>query len=98
MAVFGVALNLADAIMNYGLHGSFQVASTRYCEFEALAADLRLQFVGGTSGDDASLIDDGDLVGKLIGLLQVLRGEQDGGSVGDEGADDLPHAETAARV
>ena len=40
----------------------------------------------------------GDPVGELVGLLQVLRGQEDRDAVGDELADDLPHRAAAARV
>ena len=43
-------------------------------------------------------VDDRDVVGQLVGLLQVLRGQQQRRALADQLADDLPHAEPAARV
>jgi len=37
------------------------------------------------------VVDDRDLVGQRVGLLEVLRGEQDRGAVVDQGAHDAPH-------
>ena len=67
-------------------------------DLDALAADLRLQLVGGAAGDDPAVVDDGDAVGQLVGLFQVLGGEQEGRALAHPVADDLPHAEPAARV
>ena len=41
---------------------------------------------------------DHDLVGELIGLLEVLRREQDIGARGDEGPDRIPQLDAGARV
>ncbi|MGX1484755.1 hypothetical protein RKD45_003831 [Streptomyces griseus] len=48
--------------------------------------------------DDAALVEDGDAVGELVGLVQVLGGEQDRGAPAGEVADDLPELAAAARV
>src|SRR5580704_1870666 len=48
------------------------------------AAGLRLQLGGGAAGDHAAVIDDDDPVGELIGLVEVLRGQQQRDAVGDE--------------
>jgi hypothetical protein len=44
------------------------------------------------------VVDDRDLGRELVGLLQVLGGEQDGDAVGDQGADHVPDLAPAARV
>jgi hypothetical protein len=44
------------------------------------------------------VVDDGDAVGELVGLLEVLRAEQHRGALGDERPDDLPHLVARARV
>ena len=67
-------------------------------DLEALAADDPLEPVGGVVGDDPAVVDDGDLVGQRVGLLQVLGGEQHGRAVGDQVADDLPHVLALGRV
>jgi hypothetical protein len=48
--------------------------------------------------DDAAPVQHSDAVGELVGLLQVLRGQQDADALGDEVADGLPHGVAAARV
>ena len=47
-------------------------------DLDALAADLGLELVGGAPGDDLAVVDDDDVVGEAVGLLEVLRGEQHG--------------------
>src|SRR5207237_9744744 len=60
--------------------------------------DPALQVVGRALGDQATVVEDGDAVGKLVGLLEVLGGEEDGDPRGDEFADDLPHGVPAPGV
>src|SRR5262249_61290042 len=62
------------------------------------ARDLVLELLCGALRDDPTLIEDGEPVGELVGLLQILCGEEDGHAVGDEFPDDLPHGAAAARV
>ena len=61
-------------------------------------AGVGLQLVAGARGDHLPLVQHDDAVGELVGLLQVLGGEQDGGAVGDQLADRAPQAEAATRV
>ncbi|MFB9777453.1 hypothetical protein [Brevibacterium otitidis] len=63
-----------------------------------MPADLGFELIGGACGDDASAVDDGDVVGELIGLCEILRGEQQRGAVTDELADDVPQRQPAARI
>ena len=65
---------------------------------DPVAAELRLELVGGAVGDDPALVDHGDAVGQLVRLLQILRGEQNGRAAADQRAHRLPHLGTAARV
>ena len=67
-------------------------------DLDALAADLRLELVGRAAGDDLAVVDDRDRVGQLVGLLEVLGREQQRRALADEAADDVPHAQPAARV
>ena len=62
------------------------------------AGDPSLQLGRRTDGHDAVLVEHRDPIGELVGLVQVLRGEEDGDSVGDQAAHDLPHHVTTARV
>src|SRR3712207_7462111 len=45
--------------------------------YTTLFRSLRLELVGGAAGDDPAPVDDHHPVGQPVGLLQVLRGEQD---------------------
>ena len=46
------------------------------------AADLALELAGVAAGDDPAVVDDHDVVGQAVGLLEVLGGEQDGRALG----------------
>ena len=67
-------------------------------EPDVSAGDQPLQLLGGALGGDLAVVEHGDAVGEFVGLVQVLRGEEDGDAVGDELADDLPHVVAGARV
>ena len=58
----------------------------------------RLSSAAVPVGHDPAVVEHGDPVGELVGLVEVLRGEEDGDAAGDEIADHLPHRVTAARV
>ena len=53
-------------------------------DLDALAADLRLELVGGAAGDDLAVVDDGDRVGQLVGLLEVLGRQQQRRALADQ--------------
>ena len=61
-------------------------------------AEPRLQRGRCALGDHPSVIDDDDVVGETIDLLEVLRREQDGHAGGDETLDHHPEVETPLRV
>ena len=45
-------------------------------DVEVVAADLALELAGVSPGDDAAVVDDDDVVGQALGLVQVLGGQQ----------------------
>ena len=47
--------------------------------------------------EDPALVEDRDPVGELLGLVEVLRGEQDRGAAAGELADGLPHLQASLR-
>ena len=63
-----------------------------------VAADHRLQLVGGALGDDVAGVDHADALGEAVGLLHVLRGEHDRGAFALELGDHVPQAHAAAGV
>lgn len=69
-----------------------------YDDLDALAADAGLELVGGAACDDASVVDHADVVGEVVRLLQILRGQQQGRTAGDQLLDDLPELLAVARV
>ena len=58
----------------------------------------RLSSSARALGDDPAVVQHRDPVGQLVGLVQVLRGQEDRHAAGHELADDLPHGAAAARV
>ena len=73
-------------------------ARSSTCSSSDLATDLVLQLVGRALGDHGAHVDDGDPVGELVGLLEVLRREQQGRAFVLQLADEVPHVDPAARV
>src|SRR5579871_6794659 len=57
-----------------------------------------LQIVGRAVGDDLAAIEDGNVVGELVGFIEVLRGEEDGDPARDQLANAVPHRATAGWV
>ena len=57
-----------------------------------------LQLGRGALGDHPAVVDDRDAVGEAVGLLEVLRGQQQRGPFAHEVFDDLPQLDAAARV
>jgi hypothetical protein len=79
-------------------HRILHPAPVRNGELDDVAADPALQLLGGACRDDQAVIDDHDLVRQLVGLVQVLGGQQQRGPVGDQRPDDVPHPQPRPRV
>src|SRR3954453_17172209 len=58
----------------------------------------RLELGEGAVGDDAAVVKDRDPVGELLGLVEVLRGQQDRGALSGELAYRPPDLEPRLRV
>ena len=54
-------------------------------------SDRGLELGGRALGDHLAVVDHRDPFGQLVGLVEVLRAEQDGGALGLERADDCPN-------
>ena len=71
--------------------GLLEAVGVGRADGQRLAADDPLEAGRRVVGDHLAVVDDGDLVGERVGLLQVLRGEEDRRAVVDEVAHDAPH-------
>jgi hypothetical protein len=67
-------------------------------EADVAAGDAALELVRGALGDQPAVVEQRDPVGELVGLLQVLGGQEDRDPAGHQVADDLPHGAAAAGV
>ena len=65
---------------------------------EAGAAHLCLELGRRALGDLAAPVDDGNPVREAVGLIEILRGQQDGAAVCDQRPDRLPHLAAGAWV
>ena len=79
------------------LHG-WEVAGSARPNLDDVAPGAVLELVRRAGSDNAAVVDDHHLAGQTIRLLEVLRGEQDVGAIGDEFADGVPQLDAAARV
>ena len=70
----------------------------RACTSITLPPTRRLSSAGVPCGDRASVIDDHDLAREVVGLVEVLGGEQHVGAVLDECADRVPELAAAAGI
>ena len=93
-----VGRDRADAQRAQGLRRRGHLRRAAHRHLQPLPADLVLELVGGALGDDPPAVDDRDRVGEPVGLLEILRREQQRGALPDQLADDVPHAQPAARV
>ena len=77
---------------------TLQVARAGEHEVEVRPADLGLQRGGRVGGDDPPAGDDPEPVGELVGLLEVLRREEDGRAFVAQPADLVPQRQARGRV
>ena len=68
-------------------------------QLDELAAQAGEEGGGAVEGDDAAVVDDGDAIAELLGLVEVVSGEQHGHSQpGPEAGDEIEDLEADARV
>src|SRR6266496_1938425 len=67
-------------------------------EVDHVGAELGLELVRGSFGDDAAAVDDDDRGGEPVDLLEVLGGQQDGAAVAGEAGDELPEVDAGSGV
>ena len=81
-------------------HDRRALAVARFGEpdMEHAGADRRLELRARPLGDHPPVVDHRDAVGELVGLLEILRGEEHGGAVPDQHPDDVPDLVAAPRV
>ena len=78
--------------------GRIQITDIGEMQADVPAGNAALELRGAALGDDDAVVEHRDPGGEVIGLLEVLRGEEDRDAPGHQVADDLPHGPAAARV
>ena len=78
--------------------GARQVAGRADAEHDARAADALLEVVRAALGDDPAVVDDRDMVGKPVGLLEVLGRQHERRAGVDEHPQLVPQLVAAPRV
>jgi len=94
----GVDLGLGPGGPADGGGGGRELVGPVDDDVDPVAAQLGLELVGRPLGDHPAVVDHRDPVGQLVGLVQVLGGQQHRGPAGDEPPDALPDLVAAARV
>ena len=74
------------------------LSGARELQLEDLTPDPILELAAGSLRDHLPVVDDGDPVGELVGLLEVLRREQERRPLAPELAHDRPDLVAAARI
>ncbi len=77
---------------------TLEVVVVARLDVDDVAPHLGLQLVAGARRDEATAIDDRDLVGEPVGLVEVLRGEHDVGARLRQSLDGEPEVVATARV
>ena len=90
-------LGIGSRLREYGGHLG-QPSRVGELHLHAPARHPALQLGGCSLGDDPAAVEHPHPVGQLVGLVEVLRGQQHRHTVGDQLPHDLPHLSTAARV
>ena len=75
-----------------------EVGGVAHPDLDPVATGLALELARRARGDRLAVVDDHDVVGELVGLLEVLRRQQHVGAGGDERPDRVPQLDAAARV
>ena len=70
--------------------GALEVVAAMDDHLDPLAAQLGLELVGRAARDDLAVVDDRDRVGQLVGLLEVLRRQQERRALADEARGSRP--------
>src|SRR5680860_666881 len=83
-------MDLTDGYLGQTLDRGVNVLGFGDCDLDAFPTDLILEFVGRSMGNLDAVVDHDNVVGKLVGLLEVLRREQQRGALVDKVTDDLP--------
>jgi hypothetical protein len=67
-------------------------------QLDVAAGEPAFKLIRGSFREDLSVVEDRDLVGDVVGLVEVLRREEDRDPVRSQRADRLPHRVAAARI
>ncbi len=91
----GAARPLVDLRLGVGgaaedRRGAFELRRLADDDLELVAADAALELASVALGDHAAVVDDDDVVGEPLGLLEVLRGEEQRGATPHQAVEHRP--------
>ena len=82
--------NTSAPVLRNSASAAAKVVGARDRDHQARVARLLLELQWRALGDDAALVHDDDVVGQLVGLLEILRGEQQRGALAHQPAQHFP--------
>jgi hypothetical protein len=96
----GGLLDLRPVVVEAGQAGRRpgQVGPVPGVDLDDVAAGPLLELARGAGGHDPAVVDDHDPAGQVVGLVQVLGGQQHVGAGRDQRPDGVPELDPAARV
>jgi hypothetical protein len=93
-----VDLRLAAAGVAQGTRHRLDVFEIAHVDLDDVPARSALELGRGPAGEGSAVVDDHDVVGEVVGFVEVLGGQYYVGSVGNEFADGFPQVDSAARI
>jgi hypothetical protein len=97
-AAVGIDADGSFAELLEHLPSGLERRAVREGHLEPLSADLALQLVRRAVGDGATMVDDHDVIGQAVGLLEVLRRHEQRRPAAGQLGDEIPHRQPALRI
>lgn len=81
-----------------GVGGGCHLIMGADMDLHYISPGLGLEFARGSRRDNLPMVDNHDLMGELIRLVEILRGQQHISSLNHQGADRIPQFDAAPRI
>ena len=93
-----VDFGFSDTEIAHDLRAALEHVALHQRDLELVPADLCLELIGRSRGDDAATVDHRDGIGQSIGFFEILRGQQHRGSQSHQVTNHLPQIDPRSRV